>query len=365
MKKGQVESLVFTVVLVVVVIAILVAAIVVLVVNRGGQLQRTAQVITATTRPMAFASGMLELQGEKASVFENALQLAVSGRLPAAHPRVDTLSISRQVANAIRGSGFSETWKFDIYNGVADGLAPVLELGTFPKFCGQVADSIYPQNPGNTWAWCEPVLASAIDCTPGWAVYADGNGMCGTGSHCCKPSYNFTDKKYAGMFVDSATLLCGPDADGNAQGVCRSVCRDEDVQLTGVTSCPVTAKCCKPKMAIFNLQAIQTCGRDIDGWFGLCRESCAPGEIETDSGTSPCPSALWYVPWSKNQVCCKPRMRTETAQFGTLDQIAIPLLYADSSRSFVGKMVLGLGEPQVTVPVETIVVPRGGGGMPR
>lgn len=283
-RKGQVEALVFTIIFLLIAVAVIIAAVVAVVGLRGSQVSQSVQIMAGSSRPAAFSEGLVLLKVLNTSLLEQTLQMAVTGKIPSAYGRIDLLPLSAVVQDVIRVTGFGESWRFVIANSAVRDAVPVLELGTFPTFCGDLPNPAYPDDTGNKWAWCEDYTTSDR-CSPGRATYTAGQSKCRQNQRCCiLLPYNFTGRKYI-----------TPAAFGTA------------------------------------------CGPDDKGWYGLCKYSCAPGEVETANSTQ--------CQVGKNKLCCRPAERISLFEPSGLDVITIPLLYADNSRSIIGKLEIWLGEP--------------------
>jgi len=286
-KKGQIEAIVFTVLFLAIAMAAIIGAIIALVGMRGAELQRSTTIMSGTSRPISFSEGLVLLQTEGASMLEQALHIAVSGRIPAKWEQADKLPLSARMQDAIAVAGFEDDWRLAISNTTDRYATAIFELGTFPTFCGELPNSVFPQDPANKWAWCE----DSSKCAAGRTLYSSGQQRCKENQQCCLILYNFSAKDYYP-----------------------------------------------------GLKGINICGPDENGWRGTCRYSCVAGEVETANSTQ-CPGRAWGF-LRENQLCCRPVDQLRTFEPTWLDTIAIPLLYADASRSMAGKIELWLGEPK-------------------
>lgn len=274
----------------------IIAGVVALIGMRGSQLQQSVAVLEGTTRPADFASGatMLDASGANISVLEQALQIASSGRLPAGYARANLLPLTIVVQDGIRAAGLGERWRLAIYASAAANASPALELGTFSTFCGELPNPEFPQDPANKWAWCE----SGEGCSGGKSPYAGGQEKCRASQQCCLALYNFTEKAYY------------------------SHVRSDDYAPARV------------------------CGPDKAGWRGICKYSCAAGEVEVGDGAGDiCPGRTWGF-LEKNWVCCRPAERLSVFEPAGLDAVTVPLIYASPEQSIVGRLELWLGEPE-------------------
>ena len=288
-KKGQIEAIVFSVIFLLIAVAVIIAGIIALVGVRGGALSRSVEIMKGASRPVTFSSGLVLLEPiENVSVLEQALQIAVTGRMPALYGRTDLLPLAGRVQRAIGDAGFEKDWRLIISNRTDHDALPIFELGKFPTFCGALPYPLEPQRFENDWAWCEEG-----GCSPGRMLYEAGQGRCRQSQACCEIfGYNFTK---------GAQAYVAPIKD----------------ERTG--------------------EELTACGPDEDGWSGICRRACVLGEVET-ANSSQCPR--------KNPFCCRPAERWEAFEPTALDAIMIPLLYADADRAVVGKLEIWLGEPE-------------------
>jgi len=316
--KGQIEAFVFTVVFLLIAVAVIIGGIVVLVGMRGSAISTAVAIMEGTSRPISFSSGLVMLDAAtNVSILEQSLHIATTSKLPSPYGRGDLLPLSRSVYDAITSTRLENSWLFEIANTTERHAEPIFKLGTFPTFCGTLANADVPQDAANKWAWCESATSRSrwtIDgttytsrCSPGRTECLPGDTKCHqekctSNQQCCQlVGYNFTPtvRNYQGITFQ----------DGGKN--------------------------------------VQACGPDV-GWYGLCKYSCAPGEVEASGKSGMCPGWAWGF-LEKNQICCRPVDRLGAVDPRELDAVVIPLLYAsptDPTLKMAGKIEMWVGAPR-------------------
>lgn len=285
--KGQIESIIFTIVFLAIGIAVVIAGIIALLGLRGATLQRTIELMEGQSKPINFLSGLAMLKTDNENVFEQSLRVAVTGHMPLSYEHIENMPLAAAVQSLAHDSGFKD-WRFVISSSVDMHASPALELGSFnTMFCGDLADQLEYGNPNNIWAWCEDTTKDR--CSSGRTYYDAGQTRCRLNQRCCRLlNYDLNARKYTS--VETGVTLCGPDT---------------------------------------------------SGWSGICRFSCLSGEYQTDS-SSQCPGRkLWFL--DKNQYCCRPVEQLRYFDKDWLDIMTVPLIYSYDGRTNVGKIDVWLG----------------------
>jgi hypothetical protein len=299
-------------------VAVIISGIVALVGMRGSAISTALTIMDGTSRPISFSSGLVMLDAAtNVSILEQSLQIATTSKLPSPYGRVDLLPLSRSVYESITSTNLEENWMFSISNATDRRADPVFKLGTFPTFCGELPKPDISQDTANKFAWCEDATSRSS-----W-------------------------------IIDNRTFdsRCSPG---------RTECRSSDAKCHP-EKCTKSQQCCQVvgynfAQAVRSYQGItfqdggrtvQSCGPD-KGWYGLCKYSCAPGEVELAAASATCPGREWGF-LEKNQICCRPAESFRTFDPTALDTIIIPLLYAsptNPTRNMAGKIELWVGEPK-------------------
>jgi hypothetical protein len=227
-EKGQIASIIMTIVFLVIAVSITFFAVITLIATKGTQLELAVSVLGGTSHPIAFASGAAALRDRDGrSLIEQGIH-AVASRDSA-------------IAGSMAQSVAALTVPFGIESYAITVRSENNELASSAKllkFCGRASESKF--------AYCQN------SCPIGSSEFPAGQQVCSLGEKCCVENYNATSSSYVGLpagfsctTVRVVTTARGSASVPSGTGVCEAAC-SPGRRTSSSYGCGSGLVCCSP-----------------------------------------------------------------------------------------------------------------------
>lgn len=168
MTKGQIESIVMTIIFLAIVVAVVGVALFVLIGAHSQQLARSVAVLQSTAQPLAFASGALDAKSpEGRSILEMGVQSVAASE---SQTGSDVIKSLLGLASFYNIGGYRIT--------IRSGSQIISKASNINTFCGDLSKKQV--------AYCNP-----NPCSLGSIEHTAGNARCDAGQRCCIENYQF------------------------------------------------------------------------------------------------------------------------------------------------------------------------------